>query len=166
MLKQEKKLNTWFVDTFNRISKVEQRALNQGILEGISLNELHTIEAIGIEGPQTMSEVAARLLVTVGTLTISVNRLVKKGFVWRYRPEDDRRVVMVLLTEKGKDAYKLHQDFHGKMMKSVLAGLDKNEEKVLLHTMEKIHDFFVDLDLSLQKQNKGKTEKTSKEKGR
>lgn len=161
MLKQEKKLNTWFVDTFNRICKVEQRALNEGILEEISLNELHTIEAIGIDGPQTMSEVAARLLVTVGTLTISVNRLVKKGFVWRYRPEDDRRVVMVLLTEKGKDAYKLHQDFHGKMIKSVLSGLDKNEEKVLLQVMENIHKFFTELDLSLQEQQK---EKALKEK--
>lgn len=161
MLKQEKKLNSLFVDTFNRILKVEQRALNEGILEEISLNELHTIDAIGIDGPQTMSEVAARLLVTVGTLTISVNRLVKKGFVWRYRPEDDRRVVMVLLTEKGKDAYKLHQDFHSKMIKAVLSNLDKNEEKVLLQSMENIHKFFVDLDLSLQRQNK---EKSAKEK--
>ena len=42
---------------------------------------------------KTSSEVAKELSITVGTLTVAINNLVKKGYVERLRSEDDRRVV-------------------------------------------------------------------------
>ena len=50
-----------------------------------------------------MSAVAKSLSVTVGTLTIAMNHLVKKGYVERRRSEEDRRVVLVSLSEKEKE---------------------------------------------------------------
>ena len=41
---------------------------------------MHVIEAIDIHEPKNMTSVARALSVTTGTLTISVNGLVKKGF--------------------------------------------------------------------------------------
>ena len=49
---------------------------------------------------------------TVGTLTIAINHLVKKGYVERSRSEEDRRVVLVSLSEKGEKAYFHHRMFH------------------------------------------------------
>ena len=48
----------------------------------------------------TTTEVANKLNVTVGTLTVAVNALVKKGYVVRLKSETDRRIVILGLTKK------------------------------------------------------------------
>ena len=55
-----------------------------------------------------MSAVARALSVTVGTLTISVNSLVKKGYVIRQRSSEDRRVVLISLSARGRDVFTHH----------------------------------------------------------
>ena len=83
---------------------------------------MHTIDAIGMYKKKTTTEVARELLVTVGTLTTSINRLVKKGYVERIRSEDDRRVVKLGLTKKGRLVFRIHQHFHHEMVKSAIKG--------------------------------------------
>src|SRR5690606_4076164 len=78
---QERVLNDLLVDTFNIILKVEQEALHIYEVEDLSVAEVHTIDAMG-DGPgRSMSEIAARLGVTVATVTVAVSRLVTKGYV-------------------------------------------------------------------------------------
>lgn len=88
------------VDIFNDILTIEETALKKGAFSDLSVKEMHTIEAIGMYQPRTMTEVAQDLKITVGTLTTAINRLVKKGYVERNRIEDDRRIVQVQLTKK------------------------------------------------------------------
>ena len=75
--------------------------------KNVTTNDMHVIEAIGIGSPKNMTAVAKELGVTTGTLTISVNSLVKKGLADRVRSEEDRRVVLVSLSRKGIKAYEL-----------------------------------------------------------
>ena len=70
---------------------------------------MHVIDAIGLDSNKNMSSIARELAVTVGTLTISVNSLVKKGYVTRKRSNEDRRVVFISLSEKGVKAYYHHK---------------------------------------------------------
>lgn len=49
-----------------------------------------------------MNVVAARLGVTLATLTTAVGQLVDKGFITRTRCIDDRRKVLISLTKRGK----------------------------------------------------------------
>jgi DNA-binding MarR family transcriptional regulator len=89
-----------------------------------------------------MSTVAKALGVTMGTLTISVNSLVKKGFVERIRSEEDRRVVLISLTTQGKKAFKYHQQFHEEMIQSIVGQLDADEKKVLQKSLSNLNIFF------------------------
>ena len=89
-----------------------------------------------------MSTVARALSVTVGTLTIAVNHLVKKGYVKRVRSEKDRRVVLVSLSPKGEKAYLHHKMFHERMVLAVLEGLDTEETEVLTEALKKLQKFF------------------------
>ena len=70
-----------------------------------------------------MTAVAKELGVTTGTLTISVNSLVKKGLADRVRSEEDRRVVLVSLSRKGIKAYEHHHRFHEEMIGAVVERL-------------------------------------------
>ena len=89
-----------------------------------------------------MSSVAKTLGITVGTLTISINGLVKKGYVHRVRSDADRRVVLVSLTEKGEKAYYHHEEFHREMTNAVLNRLDEKEIPVLMKTLDGLSEFF------------------------
>ena len=91
---------------------------------------------------RTMSEVAQDLKITVGTLTTAINKLIKKGYVERKRIEEDRRVVLIKLTKKGKLAYRLHEKFHSDMIKKTIEGLSEEEEEVLISSLDRLNMFF------------------------
>ena len=71
-------VNDVLVNLFNEIMDIEERALITPEYKDISVNDMHVIEAVGIRNPRSMSAIAKDLSVTVGTLTIAVNHLVKK----------------------------------------------------------------------------------------
>lgn len=136
-------LNELLVELFNDILKIEQTALQEGHFSDLSVTEIHTIEAIGMYDEKSMSEVAEKLNITVGTLTTAISRLIKKGYVERKRQEKDKRVVLIGLTKKGKLAFRIHEKFHKDMIRSTINGLSEEEEKILTTSLEKLNKFFV-----------------------
>lgn len=142
MEKKNKVLNELLVQLFNDILEIEENTLKNGHLSDLSVTELHTIEAIGMYKERTMTEVALDLKITVGTLTTAINKLIKKGYVERKRIEEDRRVVLVHLTKRGKLAFRLHEKFHNDMINDTINGISEKEEEVLILSLEKLKDFF------------------------
>ena len=130
-------LNEVLVKLFRDINTIEERAIRTE-----EYRDMHVIEAIGTGEPKNMTTVAKLLSVTTGTLTISMNSLVKKGYVQRVRSEEDRRVVLVSLTEKGKRAFDHHKRFHDEMIRQVLKGLDGQEQEILRKALLNLMDFF------------------------
>ena len=135
-------INELLVQLFNDVIQIEEQSLKNGILSDISMTEVHTIEAIGMYNEKTMSEVAQKLKITVSTLTTAINKMIKKEYVERKRIEEDRRVVLVKLTKKGKLAFRLHQKFHGEMINNAIDGLSLEEEELLVSSLNKLNDFF------------------------
>ncbi len=130
------------VNLFQEIMDIEEKALITAEFKNISVNDMHIIEAIGTGEPKNMSTVAKLMSVTVGTLTIAINNLVKKGYVSRVRSEEDRRVVLISLTEKGKRAYQHHRDFHDGMVKALVEGLDEGQQEILVKSLLNLRTFF------------------------
>ena len=100
-------LNELLVTLFRDVMDIEQKVIITPEFKDITNNDMHVIEAIGIGEPKNMSSIARELSVTVGTLTIAMNSLVKKGYVERSRGLEDRRVVYISLSERGRKAYGL-----------------------------------------------------------
>ncbi len=142
MKKTQKVLNELLVQIFDDIVQIEEKTLKHGALSDLSVTEMHTLEAIGMYTQRTMSEVAQDLKITVGTLTTAINKLIKKDYVSRKRIEEDRRVVLVELTKRGKLAYRLHEKFHNDMITATIDGLSEGEEDVLISSLEKLNVFF------------------------
>lgn len=135
-------LNSILVKIFNDILNIEEKALIVGEFSDITVNDMHIIDAAGNKEPKTMSQISKTLGVTMGTLTIGINGLVKKGYIERNRAEHDRRVVYASLTEKGLRAYRHHQGFHENLVSSVIEDMDEKEAQMLLKTMSKLDRFF------------------------
>ncbi len=139
----KEKINLLFVDVFNDILQIEEKALKNAGLENLSIKEIHVLEAIAITPEPTMSKVAAKLRVTIGTLTTAVNTLVKKEYVERVDCKDDRRVVRLKLTNTGVGAYDVHKVFHEDMVNNTLDGLIDKEVEVLATALTKMREFFI-----------------------
>ena len=142
MRKIEDILNKLLVQLFNDILQIEEKSLKNTQFTDLSITEIHTIEAIGLDRSRTMGEIAHDLRITVGTLTTAITKLIKKGYVERKRIEEDRRVVLVNLTSKGEEVYKVHQVFHEEMICAMLSNFSDEEEQVLSKSLEKLNTFF------------------------
>lgn len=138
-------LNEVLVHLFNRTLKIEEDALIRDEFKEISMNDMHIIDAIGKERPKNMSSIAKIVGVTVGTLTIAMNNLVKKGYVVRTRSEEDRRVVLIRLSEKGCRAYDRHNRFHLEIIKAMREGLDEEQCHTLIKAMKNLKNHFEQL---------------------
>lgn len=137
-----KTINHVLVNLINEIWKLEGEAIITKEFEDITNNDMHVIEAVGLGNGSNMSSIAKKLNVTVGTLTIAMNNLVKKKYVERSRSEKDRRVVIVRLTDRGAAAYKHHEDYHRRMTQAILEKLDESELPVLMKMLDAVTDFF------------------------
>ena len=138
-------LNDVLVNLFRDIMDIEQRAVTCQEFPDITSNDLHVIEVIGVGEPKNMSTIARELSVTVGTLTISVNGLVKKGYVVRQRGLGDRRVVYISLSERGRRAYERHARFHREMIEGICSALTPEEMAALVKALEKLKGWFKEL---------------------
>ena len=134
-------LNELLVNLFDNVMDMEAKAVITEEYRDITNNDMHIIEAIGIEAPRNMSVIARRLSVTVGTLTTNMNGLEKKGYIRRERSLKDKRVVHVTLTEKGRKAFFHHRDFHKKMIKAILKDLSGEEMEILYRCLENLNGF-------------------------
>ncbi len=134
-------VNELLVNLFNDILTIEKAALENGPFNDLTITELHVIEAIGLT-PRTMTEVASQLGITVGTLTTTINRIVKKEYVLRNHAQDDRRFVIITLTQKGKLAHRLHESFHETMVKSIVNEISEEDNTILIESLKRLTDFF------------------------
>lgn len=135
-------LNELLVRLFKDIMEIEGRCLITDEFKDISYNDFHIIEAIGIQEPKSMSATAKLMHVTTGTLTKAMDALTDKGYVVRERSRQDKRVVWVSLTEKGKLAYAHHEDFHRKMIANTKGQLTEQETPILIYALAKLADYF------------------------
>lgn len=135
-------LNELLVKLFKDIMEIEGRCLVNSEFHDITYNDFHVIEAIGLEEPKSMSTVAKLMDVTTGTLTKAMDGLTEKGYVIRERSKQDKRVMWVYLTDKGKAAYAHHEEFHRKMITNIKGQLTEQETPILVYSLAKLADYF------------------------
>ena len=121
-------LNDALVKLFRDVMDLEEQVIITEEFQDITNNDMHVIQAIGTGEPKNMSTIAKELSVTVGTLTIAMNSLVKKGYVPRERGKEDRRVGYISLSEKGKHA--------------ILQDLTPDETESLVKALAKLNIWF------------------------
>ena len=134
--------NEVLVHLFRDIMSIEEEAIITPEFKDLTNNDMHVIEAIGMDIPKNMSTIAKELSVTVGTLTIAMNSLVKKGYVVRERGQEDRRVVHISLSAKGRRAYVHHAKFHQEMIQAITEGMEQEELKILVQSLTKLERWF------------------------
>ncbi|HFI0450667.1 TPA: MarR family winged helix-turn-helix transcriptional regulator [Streptococcus suis] len=142
---EDQKINEYLTAIFNNVLVIQENSLRKSRFNDISIKEMHTIDEIGDKKGATPSDIARALMVTLGTVTTSLNNLERKGYIERLRSTKDRRVVHLYLTKKGRLVYRLHQRFHNEMVKQITDGMDEAEYQVMKKGLYKLYNFLEDL---------------------
>ena len=138
-MRGSKEFKIILVKLFNDILDYEESVLRASEFKDLTNNDIHVIRAIGMNENKNMSMIAKELAVTIGTLTISINSLVRKGYVIKERSEKDKRVVFVNLSSKGEAAFSRNEELYDQMVNSMLEDLEDNEMDILMKSLLKVN---------------------------
>ena len=113
---------------------------------GVSKQELNIISFVGRSGSVMMREIAEQVRLAVSSVTPTVDKLVEKKLVRRDRSEEDRRIVTVVLTDKGQKIYQMEVESYMRLSASILQALADKEQVQFI-------DYFRKVAASLQKED-------------
>ncbi|KRM88884.1 MarR family winged helix-turn-helix transcriptional regulator [Liquorilactobacillus vini] len=141
MENRTKIINDSLVRIYNDILWIEEKELKKSQFNDLSIKEMHAINAITMYEHKTVSQVAKELHLTPGTLTATIDRLTRKNYVTRIRSNDDRRVIRLGLTKKGRLMFRAHDAFHRMMVRNFLKDLGQDEIKTIEKALRNLELF-------------------------
>jgi MarR family transcriptional regulator, 2-MHQ and catechol-resistance regulon repressor len=101
-------------------------------------SDFRVLEVLLHKGPLPVNTIGPKIWLTPGSISVAVDRLVKKGLVSRKDQPGDRRVRRVELTPKGRALITGGFDEHAAAMEEVARVLSKNERLTLLRLLKKL----------------------------
>ena len=139
----EEQLNEVIVDTYRSILRVEENILKRSDQTDLSISEIHMLEAVGKgkDRRRTISELAEVLNITLPSVTVAINKLMKKGYVEKVHGEEDGRIVYVSLTRQGRRIDSAHRYFHESMVRSIIRDMTESEMQALYKGVMKLDAF-------------------------
>lgn len=102
--------------------------------------EIHILKFIGDFPGTFSSEIARHMNVTRAVVYKILVKLEKRGLVRKEETADDGKIKKLFLTDKGKTAYKLHEEYHQKHDKDFfdyINALNEEEEEIVLRFLKK-----------------------------
>lgn len=141
------KINSYLTGIFNRVLIIEEQSLKRSRFSDITIKEMHTLDVIGDAKVPIASNIAKELMVTISTVTISLNNLERKAYIVRERSSEDRRIVYIKLTDKGNSIYRAHKKFHKRMVRRFVRGFSDEDVNVLFKGLTNLHEFLEGLTL-------------------
>jgi len=106
---------------------------------GLTPPQFYVLATIGYAGGLPFGEIGHKLMVTVSNLTGIVDRLEEKKLVVRKRDDNDRRVVHVVLTDKGTKLYRTTIPLFERSVAEVFAMLSRLEQKEIAALLRKLN---------------------------
>jgi len=98
----------------------------------VSVPQLLCLQSLYENGEISMSNIAENIMVNVSTVTGIVDRLEQKGFLERHRVSEDRRVITITLTDKGRSLVENSPPaVHPKIVQAVQMLSEAEREEVL-----------------------------------
>src|SRR5713226_3656665 len=105
---------------------------------GLGDSDFRVLEVLLHKGPLPVNTIGPKVWLTPGSISVAVDRLVKKGLVSRKDHPHDRRVRRVELTPKGRALITRGFGEHAATMEDVAIVLSKNERLTLLRLLKKL----------------------------
>jgi len=124
----------------NFIALSEERAKEHFKESGLTETQIHYLEKIAELDNPTLTELSKQLRLSKPTVTVTIDKLVDKGFVIRVRSDMDRRSAHLHLTDKGVEFNTIHDVAHITIAKHLSKKVDNNDIEEFIRIINKFLD--------------------------
>ncbi len=105
---------------------------------GLTLSQFAVLEALYHLGPLYQTEIGKKLLRSSGNITMVIDNLEKRGYVKRERKKEDRRFMMVRLTDEGFELIRKLFPLHATVIAREMSVLSESEQDTLAQLCKKL----------------------------
>lgn len=113
----------------NSLEKVGVFQGQHRILMKLSENEYHS-----------QKEIAAAMKVSTATIAIALKKLEKNGYINKKMDEEDNRLNIIVITEKGRNAIEMSKQLFDNIDSTMFEGFSNEEKKNFVNMLDRIED--------------------------
>jgi len=121
---RQSELSQIIIELYDKISSWEHAVVKKS---GLSPAQMHAVEIVGHHEKLRMKELAGKMGITTGTLTVMVDRLERNGMVTRQSHPTDRRSYVIVLTDLGREHFQEHHQMHCLLTTELTASFNDDE---------------------------------------
>jgi len=126
------------ISVLMRKFRIEPGLLAGSVYADLHANDVALFELLATPEPWSVRRVAEALTAPITTISSALDRLERQGLVERRRIPDDRRVVRIELTVRGRRLAARLRDAHVENCRSMLAQLNPHEREEFLRLAAQI----------------------------
>lgn len=134
---EERALNT-FIKLTRAVDAYMARVASHNTLGDLTLSQFGVLEAVYHLGPMSQKEIGHKLLKSGGNMTLVIDNLVKRGLVVRNQADYDRRVMLISLTDAGRELISEIFPRHLDALVDEMAVLTSGEQEELARLCKKL----------------------------
>ena len=105
---------------------------------GLTMTEFSVLMVLWRGGSTPLGELSERILLTGASTTYTVKKLEKRGLMARESRSEDKRVVMGVITEKGRTLAKKIAPLHATELAEAMHRLSTEEKKTAAQLLRKL----------------------------
>lgn len=125
-------------ETFRQLFRKAKACWNTFEAEGLTASQALMLQKLDEEGPLKASQLADALWITAGAVTSFSDKLISGGYARRSRSEEDRRVVYLEITDKGRDMLGLIRQHRKKVTERFFGSLPPEDVQHLVRIFKDI----------------------------
>ncbi len=128
---EERRALDAYIKLMRATESVTGRINNHLREHGLTASQFGVLEAIYHLGPMCQSDLARKILKSSGNLTTVIDNLSRQGLVERCRSKEDRRMINVRLTPRGRSMIEAIFPIHVEGIVAAFSALAPEEQETL-----------------------------------
>lgn len=124
------------------LSKAYKVAMDRAVKDmkrnGLSAAEFSVLELLYHKGKTPLQPIGDKILVTSGSITYTVDKLERKGYLKRMEHPEDRRVTYAEITTAGKELFDRIFPSHAELVETIMDGITPEEKQVAIELLKKL----------------------------
>src|SRR6266508_2762980 len=117
------------------LSQIAERSIKD---TGLGLTDFAALEELLHKGPLTITEIQSKVPLALGSMTAAVDRLEKKGLIFRTPSPEDRRAKVLKLRPKGRALVEAAFTRHAADLETAMAVLNQREKRQLQGLLKRV----------------------------
>jgi len=105
---------------------------------GMRTSDFTVLEALYHKGRQTIREISEAVLINTGSITYVIDKLEKKELLKRSYCKEDRRVVYIQITDKGKELMDEIFPQHQEMIEQLFEDITTEEKEIIIDALKRV----------------------------